>query len=244
MSRTIWKQQQPRCAFAHPRKLPFTQLAQRLKPEQQSQTDDDLPIYLLGPQERVAPSEVLRSALFGIGSRQKRRQLTDHPIFACGGTQITYTGEQLDQRDLDVFMAAIRMAYDNGRALEMICSVYAFEKMLGLANATSTRESIRTSFKRLTTGTITIKNDRFYYCGHLIDSFKLDKTVGRYKLQLNSEMGRLFRDGYTRINWEIRRKIRTDLGRRSRRCMHGGVHRPVPMPRLDALTGRDSGRVS
>lgn len=197
-----------------PHKLAFTQFAEHLNPQQHNKIDDDLPIYLLAPQERVAPSEVLRSALFGIGSRQKRKQLTDHPIFACGGTRITYTGEQLDQSDLDVFMAALRMAYDNGRSLEMTCSIYAFQRLLNLTDCKSSRDRVKASFKRLTTGTIAIKNDKLCYYGHLVNGFKLDKSLGRYKLQLNSEMGQLFRDGYTRINWETRRKIRTDLGRR------------------------------
>lgn len=173
-----------------------------------------LPVCFLTSQDRVAPSEILRSALFGIGSRKKREQLTNHPIFICGETKITYTGQELDQRDLDVFMAAIRMAYDNEKELEMKCSLYAMQKMLDLKIGGSNREHIKLSFERLTSGTINIKNDRYHYCGHLIESFLLDKATNSYILKINSRLGQLFQSGYTRINWRQRCKIRSNLGKR------------------------------
>ena len=179
-----------------------------------NKANKQLPIYLLAPQEHVAPSEVLRSALFGIGSRRERQQFTEHPIFTCGETKITYTGQSLDQGDLDIFMAAVRMAYDNGKSFELKCSIYAFQRMLGLAIGKSSRDRIKASFKRLTSGTIMLKNDRYQYYGHLIDSFSLDKRSDRYDLTLNPKLSQLFRDGYTRIDWQRRLKIRSDLGKR------------------------------
>ena len=187
---------------------------EKLKKKLRLPTDDQLPVYLLRPQDRVAPSEVLRSALFGIGSRKKRGELTERPIFVHGETKITYTGHQLDQGDLDVFMAAIKMAYDNDKTFEMKCSMHVFQQMLGLTPGKSGRDRIKSSFKRLTTGTIAIKNSKYYYYGHLVDSFLLDREKNTYTLMLNPKLSQLFRDGYTRIDWEIRRKLRSDLGRR------------------------------
>lgn len=175
---------------------------------------DKLPICFLAPQDRVAPSEMLRSALFGIGSRKKREQLTNHSIFTCGETRITYTGQALDQGDLDVFMAAIRMTYDKEKELEIKCSVYAIQKMLGITACKSNRDRIKSSFERLTSGTVTIKNGRYQYCGHLIDSFLLDQTTNSYALKINARLGQLFQGGYTRIDWEKRRKLRSDLAKR------------------------------
>lgn len=176
--------------------------------------NDRLPLYFLRPQDRVAPSEVLRSALFGIGSRKKRGEFTEHPIFVHGETKITYTGHQLEQGDLDVFMTAIKIAYDNNNAFEIKCSMYAFLQILGLLPGKSGRDRVKSSFKRLTTGTIAIKNNKYHYYGHLIDSFLLDREKNTYTIRLNPKMSQLFRDGYTRIDWEIRRKLRSDLGRR------------------------------
>ena len=194
-------------------KSKLDKITEELKPLP-DKSNEELPACFLLPQERIAPSEVLRSALFGIGSRKKRQQVTEHPIFTCGGTQITYTGQELDQGDLDVFMAAIRMAYDNGKAFKFTSSVYAFQKLLNLPMCGSSAERIKASFKRMTTATVTIKNNEYRYYGHLIDSFKLSKKDNTYKLRLNPEMSQLFQDGYTRINWESRRKLRGDLGRR------------------------------
>lgn len=178
------------------------------------EANDKLPIHFLRPQDRVAPSEVLRSALFGIGSRKKREHFTEHLIFAQGETKITYTGRQLDQGDLDVFMAAIKTAYDNDKAFEIKCSLYAFQQALGLTVGKSGRDRIKSSFKRLTAGTITIRNSRYYYSGHLVDSFLLDREKNTYTLRLNPKLSQLFRDGYTRIDWGVRCKLRSDLGRR------------------------------
>ncbi|MEM7495498.1 MAG: plasmid replication initiator TrfA [Myxococcota bacterium] len=169
---------------------------------------------------RPAPSEILRSALFGVSSKKRSRaQLTNHPIFTCGDTQVTYTGEQLDQGDLDLYMAALKMVWGQGykasdSSYEFVCTVHDFQKLLNLSKCGTSGERIKESFTRMTSCSLTIKSKGMNYCGTLIVGFVLDTANGTYKLEFNSKMAALFRHGCTYINWNVRRMIKGELARR------------------------------
>jgi hypothetical protein len=59
---------------------------------------------------RGVPNDILRSALFA-AIQGKGREYFKHKLLASyDGVQIRYTGEQLDQSDLDVWEQAIHLA--------------------------------------------------------------------------------------------------------------------------------------
>ncbi|RMD64931.1 hypothetical protein D6833_03655, partial [Candidatus Parcubacteria bacterium] len=51
---------------------------------------------------REIPSDYIRSALFGVVRKGRRRYLEREPIAAWQNVSIEYTGQRLDQYDLDV----------------------------------------------------------------------------------------------------------------------------------------------
>lgn len=175
-----------------------------------AETNDDAPKSI-----RLFPSEPLRSALFGIGSRKRRTQCEMRPVFACGDTQITYTGEYLNQGDLDVFMAALKMVRDVGK-WGISFNLLDFQKLLGLSKCGSSGTYIKKSLTRLHTGSVVFENKerKISYHGHFIDAFSQEETTGKYSVRINPEIGQLYRTGCTCIDWEKRRKIKSDLGRR------------------------------
>src|SRR5436305_6064793 len=59
---------------------------------------------------RGAPNDILRSALFAAIQGKGRAFLKQHLIVAYDGNQIKYTGEQLDQSDLDVWEYVLHLA--------------------------------------------------------------------------------------------------------------------------------------
>ncbi|MEM7588932.1 MAG: plasmid replication initiator TrfA [Myxococcota bacterium] len=172
----------------------------------------------LPSQQTAVPNEALRSALFGIVPKGKRAQVKNKLMFACGSTSITFTGELLNQSDLDVFMAAIRKIYDSG-LFSSDCSLYWLRKTLGLAKGKSSSERIKDSLERLTEATIKIQTSKVDYCGHPIDYFKFDKRIQRYKLKINPHIAGLFQQGYARIDLETRYSLKGDLAK----FLHGLV---------------------
>lgn len=61
---------------------------------------------------RAVPNSFLRSALFGAIRKGRRRFIKGEQIAAVDGIEIRYTGERLDQGDLDVWEALLHAARD------------------------------------------------------------------------------------------------------------------------------------
>jgi hypothetical protein len=55
---------------------------------------------------RGAPNPVIRSAVFGVVRKGRRRRITKMPVAGPAGYEITLTGWRLDQHDCDVWLAA------------------------------------------------------------------------------------------------------------------------------------------
>lgn len=61
------------------------------------------------PGKHVGPNACFQSALFGMVVRGQRKYLNGQKIVTFKGMSISYTGEQLDQGDLDVLIHAIHL---------------------------------------------------------------------------------------------------------------------------------------
>ncbi|MBL8252349.1 MAG: hypothetical protein JNJ76_01950 [Candidatus Competibacter sp.] len=74
---------------------------------------------------RAVPNGMLRSALFGAIRRGSRRYMERERIAALEGIEIFYTGQRLDQGDLDVWEMILHIARLQGRGNE--CRVTAYQ---------------------------------------------------------------------------------------------------------------------
>ena len=73
--------------------------------------------------EHVAPNSCLQSALFGLIEKGTRKYVKQQKVASLNGIEIWYTGEQLDQSDLDVFLHAIHLTTDKKiSSREMPCA--------------------------------------------------------------------------------------------------------------------------
>ena len=70
----------------------------------------DLPFPTWVDRLRAAPNTLLRSALFGVVKPGRRRYVRELPLPMAGEFALTYTGERLDQSDLDIFFQIIHFA--------------------------------------------------------------------------------------------------------------------------------------
>lgn len=177
-----------------------------------------LPIW---PAElRACPSSVLRSALFGVVQRGRRKALEGEILATWEGVTIRYTGWRLDQGDLDVWLAALHLAREHNLGVRVPVTINEMLRTMGRSTAGSFHEWFKSAIRRLTACAVEITAGRKTFGGPLIEGFERDEETGEHVLYLSPRLADLFEDGdYTRIDWEIRRDLGMDLAK----WLHGYI---------------------
>jgi TrfA protein len=194
---------------------------------------------------RACPSCVLRSALFKVIERGRRKALERAIVAAWPGVTIRYTGWQLDQADLDVWLTVLHIAREQALGMQVPVTAYQILKMLGKKVGKSGYEWLKVTTARLTAGSVEITVGTKTYCGSLIERFTRDEVTGHYVLMLNPDLVVLFEDNaFTRLEWEQRQGLHKDLAK----WLHGYVlshqatakhpHR-IGLERLQELCGSE-----
>lgn len=157
-----------------------------------------------GDSYRALPNAIMRSALFAVIGRGQRAFLDRLTISSQAGNDLTYTGEQLDQSDLDLWASVLHLLRNHQLGQEYHTSIYALLRELGITDTGPNRASLRHRLMRLSSCELSIRTESFVYKGNLT---KLDCIDGNKKLvlSLNPSITRLFAsDQYTLIDWEVR----------------------------------------
>lgn len=179
---------------------------------------------------RAVPNGFLRSALFGAIGKGKRRYMQGELVAAVDGVEIRYTGQRLDQGDLDVWesvLHAVRLQELGGQ-----CRVtsYAFLKLMGKTDTGSNRATLQTRIERLRANALTVKQGRYSYIGGLIAGAAKDEDTQEWVIELDAKMRPLFAtDQFTQIEWAVRHALN---GQPLAQWLHGfyATHaKPFPM---------------
>lgn len=200
-----------------------------------------LPVW---PEEaRGVPNGVLRSALFGAIKKGPRRYLKRERVASLDGVEIFYTGERLDQGDLDVWQAVLHIARSQNMGEECRFTAYAMLKMLGKANTGQNREILHTRLTRLRANAVEIRLLRFAYIGGLLDEAYKDEETLEYVIAFNPKLRSLFeRDQWTAIDWAVRLEL---TGQPLAQWLHGfyATHAqpyPISAGKLHELCGSEA----
>ena len=157
---------------------------------------------------RACPLAMLRSALFGVVRRGRRQYLDNVEIAAWPGVSIRYTGQRLDQADLDVWMLAVHLFRQQGLGGRLHLSAYTLLQALGRCTEGEHHYSrLKKSFTRMIACAVEVSVGRYSYVGNLIHEFWLEKETGDYVLSINPQLASLFKDGYSLIEWEQRQTL-------------------------------------
>ena len=181
----------------------------RKKQKQNSSNVIQLPLW--GEMHRAAPSCVLRSALFGVVKRGKRVYLERQELAAWGNDSISYTGQRLDQSDLDVWLELLHLSRDAELGKTVEFEKYAMLKKLGRSTGSSDWKWLESSLTRMCASCVHIKSGRKVYFGSLIEKGFIDEETGRYVVVLNAELSDLFDASYTLQHSEKRKALKQDL---------------------------------
>jgi TrfA protein len=156
----------------------------------------------------AAPNPVLRSALFPAIQGKARRFLDNVTIASLNGVEIKFTGKQLNQEDLEVWLQVLNLARNH--PLGEIChtTAHGLLKSLDRPTGNSQHKQLHDSMRRLQAHGLEVKDGRFTYFGSLIMDGVKDETTRHYVIRINPRLIGLFGQGWTQLDTPIRRKLR------------------------------------
>ena len=197
------------------------------------------------PDRRTTRNVCLRSALFGVVGRGRRRWLIDAEIAAQDGYRVLFTGERLDQSDLDVWLAVKHLCSRVPLGAEVEFSAPELFRLLDKSDGQASREALKRSLKRMhgaVVGMLAPSGAGFE--GHMIDWWQWDAQACRFRVVLSPRMASLFEDeDYTLLVNAQRQQLGKDLAR----WLHGywSSHKqiyPIYDATLMKLCGAEFGR--
>lgn len=190
--------------------LPSSQvvLARRKKSAVEGDTWSQLPV--VAESKKIAPNSILRSALFSVIKKGTRGHLTRKEITAASGYSILFTGIQLDQADLDVWLHCLRLTRD-ALGEPVIVSLDKFLSAIGRARGGSNAEWLRDSLARLGSAVIQVKSGPLTLMlkGRMVCYDELEQeSRSAIRLTVSPSMAKLFGfASWSALSNEVRKKL-------------------------------------
>lgn len=167
---------------------------------------------------RSIPNDLVRTALFNARNRRQPRQLFHkEPLAVVGDGSLAYSGTELRQDDLTVFLQLIHLArlQPAGQAIEV--THYAICKAIKWDTSGKGYARLQEVLDRLRVATLFIKSDRLDRRSSLNLLSELESEGERagkptYRFLIPAKLVQLFSDmQYTRIEWQQRLDLRDGL---------------------------------
>jgi TrfA protein len=156
-----------------------------------------------------SPNSFLRSALFAAIQSKDRLDLKRAEIFSQQGVSVTYTGEQLNQEDMTVWLALVDLMKRDSLGTKCSFNAHSILKYMELGTGGREYERLENSILRMTACAVVIKTGTHTYMGSLIHDCVIDERTKLYKLTLNRRLIKLFGDDdWTAIDWEQRKRLK------------------------------------
>lgn len=222
-----------------------TRTRERLKGEAQLNNVVQLPLW--PEQVRAVPNSFLRSALFGAIAKGKRRYMEREQLAALDGLQILYTGQRLDQGDLNAYESVLHVVRLQAMGAQCRVTSYALLKLMGKTDTGKNRDTLHEWLTRLLANAVEIKQSRYSYIGSLIDEAFKDEQTQEWVILLNPKLRALFAfDQFTQIEWAVRHALD---GHQLAQWLHGfyASHAkpfPIKVETLHKLCGSEAGLMS
>lgn len=179
---------------------------------------------------RAVPNGFLRSALFGAIRKGRRRFVKGEHLAALDGIEIHYTGERLDQGDLDVYESVLHAVRLQELGSQCRVTSYALLKLMGKTDTGKNRATLQTRIERLRANAIRMKQGRYSFIGGLVDEAYKDEETQEWVIVLNPKLRALYgADQFTQVEWAVRHALD---GQQLAQWLHGfyATHaKPFPM---------------
>lgn len=193
---------------------------------------------------RGIPNGVLRSALFGVVKKGERRYMQRERIAALEGIEIFYTGQRLDQGDLDTWISGLHFARLQEMGQRCHFTAYAILKLMRKTDSGKNRDLLDTRLSRLNATAVRIKSGKYSYEGSLIDSVYREEETREYVVVFNPKMRALFASTqFTQIDLDVRQELDGKPLAQWLHCFYASHAKPFPykVTTLLTLSGSENG---
>ena len=190
--------------------------------------------------KRGAPNSFIRSALFAAIQSKDRQFLKEAVLASQDGITIKFTGEQLNQADLDVWETIVHLARDQPLGTIASFTAHSLLKALGMATGLSQHKQLHSTLVRLTACAVEVTHEGKTYFGPLIKSGAKDEVTRHYGVELNKGIVRLFGENqWTALDWQQRQELRGRPLAQSLHAFYSSHRKPygVKLKTLQDYTG-------
>lgn len=195
---------------------------------------------------RAVPNGFLRSALFGAIRKGRRRYFKAEQLAALDGIEIRYTGERLDQGDLDVWESVLHAVRLQELGSQCRVTSYALLKLMGKTDTGKNRATLHERITRLRANAVEVRQGRYCYIGGLIAGAAKDEETQEWVIELDAKLRPLFAaDQFTQVEWAVRHALD---GQPLAQWLHGfyASHAkpfPLKIETLHRLCGSEAGEM-
>lgn len=127
---------------------------------------------------RICPHAFLRSAVFSLAGKGKRKHFDDELLASTGDFTIRFTGLQLDQADLDIWLALVHLLQHQPIGSTVSTSHLDLLKMLGKSDSGQNRQALQRQLSRLRATAVSVRiASGSCYLGGLLDAAEVGKTL-------------------------------------------------------------------
>jgi hypothetical protein len=206
--------------------------------QQAMQSMQLLPFPQWPDDRRGAPNGVIRSAIFGVVAKGKRRRVVNYPVAGPADLEITMTGWRLDQHDCDIWLEVMHLAREAKPGETVRFSIRGLLRSLRRSdNGSAGRNWLKGRLKALAETTIAFDGERKYgVIGALISSFEIDNITGEGVVMTNPKIRPLW-ESITHINIAQRQALGSNQLAKSVHALLSSHADWMPM-RLDTLMER------
>jgi hypothetical protein len=190
--------------------------------------------------KRGTPNSFIRSALFAAIQSKDRQYLQEAVLASQDGILVKFTGQQLNQADLDVWETIVHLARE--QPLGTFCSftAHGLLKSMGMPTGNSQHKQLHSTLLRLTACAVEVTHEGKTYFGPLIKSGAKDEITRHYGIELNKGIIRLFGENqWTALDWQQRQKLRGQPLAQALHAFYSSHREPFPLKleTLQAYTG-------
>lgn len=190
--------------------------------------------------KRGAPNSFIRSALFAAIQSKDRQFMKETVLASQDGITVKFTGEQLNQADLDVWETIVHLAREQPLGTLASFTAHGLLKAMGMPTGNSQHKQLHSTLLRLTACAVEVTHEGKTYFGPLIKSGAKNEVTRHYGVELNKGIIHLFGENqWTALDWQQRQELR---GQPLAQALHAfySSHRepyPVKLETLQAYTG-------
>ncbi|KAA8698849.1 plasmid replication initiator TrfA [Pseudomonas cannabina] len=162
-----------------------------------------------GDDRRAMANAILRSSLFGVVEKGKRKYEKKVHKVTIQGLSLSVTGEQLDQSDLDVFLECLHRHQDQTLGTKVRFTAGSFLRAINRDVGKANYLWLNDVLARLSLYGIELGDGQRFYLGTLLNEMYRDENTREYVIMVNPKFSVFFADGlWTGLDTEERQSLK------------------------------------